>query len=97
MLYGIYGYGINRPQRIQNSAVRIVTNTHTYDHINPIIQKQYRLPVRLRMHVMSLEIAYECINDIIHVYLFKLVPIRNSYPKHSSHPIRYYCMCLCLR
>ena len=32
-IYGISDYNINRIQRIQNSAARIVTNTRKYDHI----------------------------------------------------------------
>ena len=39
MLYGISNYNINRLQRIQNSAARIVKNTRKYDHITPILQK----------------------------------------------------------
>ena len=39
LLFGISDYNINRLQRIQNSAARIVTNTRKYDHITPILQK----------------------------------------------------------
>jgi len=37
LLYGISDYNINRLQRIQNSATRIVTNTRKYDHITSIL------------------------------------------------------------
>ena len=37
LLCGISDYNINRLQRIQNSAARIVTNTRKYDHITPIL------------------------------------------------------------
>jgi len=46
LLYGISDYNINRLQRIQNSAARILTNTRKYYHITPILQKLHWLPVR---------------------------------------------------
>ena len=46
LLYDVSDYNINRFQRIQNSAARIVINTRKYDHITPILQKLYWLPVR---------------------------------------------------
>ena len=51
--YGKSIYNINRLQRIQNSAARIVTNTRKYDHITPILQKLHWLPVRQRIHFKS--------------------------------------------
>jgi len=46
LLYDVSDYNINRFQRIQNSAARIVINTRKYDHITPILQKLHWLPVR---------------------------------------------------
>jgi len=46
LVYGISDYTINRLQRIQNSAARILTNTRKYDHITPILQKLLWLPVK---------------------------------------------------
>ena len=64
MLYGISDYNINRLQRIQNSAARIVTNTRKYDHMTPILQKLHWLPVRQRIHFKILLITYKSINDM---------------------------------
>ena len=50
LLYGIADYNINRLQRIQNIAARIVPNTRKYDYITPILQKLHWLPVRQRIH-----------------------------------------------
>ena len=49
LLYGISDYNINRLQRIQNSAARIVTTTRKYDHITTILQNLHWLPVRQRI------------------------------------------------
>jgi len=69
MLYGLSEYNINRLQRIQNSAVRIVTNTQKYDHITPILQTLHWLPVRQRIHFKILLITYQSINDMAPEYL----------------------------
>ena len=69
---GISGYNINRLQRIQNSAARIVTNTRKYDHITPILQ------------INTLATCYKSINDMAPEYLCELVSIRKSSRKLRS-------------
>jgi len=77
LLYGISDYNINRLQRIQNSAARIVTNTRKYDHITSLLQKQH-------IHFKILLITYKSINDMAPEYLCELVSIRKSSRKHRS-------------
>ena len=84
LLYGISDYNINRLQRIQNSAAYIVTNTRTYDHINPILQNLHWLPVRQHIHFKILLIVYKSINDMAPEYLCELVSIRKSSRKLRS-------------
>jgi len=81
---GISDYNINRLQRIQNSAVCIVTNTRKYDHITPILQNLHRLPVRQRIHFKILLITYKSVNDMAPEYLCELVSIRKSSRKLGS-------------
>ena len=59
MAYLIITLIINRLQRIQNSAARIVTNTRKYDQITPILQKLHWLPVRQRIHFKIMLITLE--------------------------------------
>ena len=75
MLYGISDYNINRLQRIQNSAARIMTNTQIYDHIVPILQNLLRLPLRQRIYFKILLIIYKSINHMAPEYLCELVSI----------------------
>ena len=74
LLHGISAYNINRIQRIQNSAARIITNSRKYDHITPILQKLHWLRVRQRIYFKILLITYKYINDMAP----KLVSIRKS-------------------
>ena len=71
---------INRLQRIQNSAARIVTNTHTdkYEHITPILQMLHWLPGRQRIHLKIVLITYKSNNNMTPEYLCKLVSKRKS-------------------
>jgi len=84
LLYDISDYNINRLQRIQNSAARIITNTRKYDHITPILQKLHLLPVRQRIHFKILLITYKSIDGMAPEYLFDLVCIIKSFRKLRS-------------
>jgi len=84
LLYGIFNYNINRLQRIQNSAARIVNNTRKYDHITPILQKLHWLPVRQRIHFKVLLITSKSSKDMAPEYLCELVSIRKSTRKLRS-------------
>ena len=77
LLYGIPDYNINRLQRIQNRAARIVTNTRKYDYITPILQKLHSLPFRQRINFKILLIL-KSINNMAPEYLYELVSIRKS-------------------
>jgi len=84
LLYGISDYNINRLQRIQNSAARIVINTQKHDHITLILQKLHWLTVNQRVHFKILLITYKSINDMSPEYLYELVSIRQSSRKLRS-------------
>ena len=81
LLSGISDYNINRLQRIQNSAARIVTNMIIS---LPILQKLHCLPVRQRIHFKMLLLTYKSINDMAPEYLCELVSIRKSPRKLRS-------------
>ena len=76
LLYSISDYNINRLQRIQNNASRIMINTVQYDHVTPILQNLHWLPVRQRIHFKIVLITYKSINDMALKYLCELVSIR---------------------
>ena len=60
--YGISDYNINRIQRIQNMAARIVTNTRKYHHITTILQNPHCQPASERIHFKIVLITYNSIN-----------------------------------
>ena len=49
LLYGIADYNINRLQRIQSGAARLVTNNEKYSHVKIILHKLHCLPLKQRI------------------------------------------------
>ena len=84
LLYDISYHHINRLQRIQNIAARIVTNTRKYHHIASILQKLHWLPIGQRIHLKNSLTTYKSINDMAPEYLCELVSIRKSSRKLRS-------------
>ena len=68
-----------------------VTNTRKYDHIAPILQMLHWLTVRQRIYFKIVLITYKSSNDRAPDWC-----LLESHPENSSHPVRYYCSCLCL-
>ena len=49
MFYGISEGLMSRLQSVQNAAARLVSGARRYDHITPVLQELYWLPVRRRV------------------------------------------------
>ncbi len=64
---------INRLQRIQNTAARILTGSPRYEHITPVLHALHWLPVEKRVEYKILLLVYKAINDLAPVYLQELI------------------------
>ena len=72
-LFGLPGNCIQKFQRIQNIAARIVTKTRKHDHITPILSDLHWLPVAQRIQYKILLLTYKALHDQCPVYLSDLV------------------------
>ena len=59
-----YYYGINEQlltklQRTQNAAARMLTRTHKFDHISPILKQLHWLPIRQRIQFKLLLLTWK--------------------------------------
>lgn len=72
-LYGLPDTQINRLQRIQNIAARIVTRSQKTCHITPVLQSLHWLPVRYRLLYKILLFAYKVHNKSAPSYLCDLL------------------------
>ena len=77
ILYGIPQVTIQRLQRIQNCAARIVTRTRKYEHITPVLRLLHWLPVRQRTLFKVLVFTYCALNATAPNYLVQLINHRN--------------------
>ena len=83
ILYGLPSREIQRIQRLQNQAARLLTNTRRWEHITPILSKLHWLPVNKRIHFKILTFAHKAVNQTGPAYLhlpqhFQLRSTRSS-------------------
>ena len=73
LLYGISKQLINKLQRVQNTAARLVTRTKKFDHITPVLKELHWLPVEERIKYKILLLTYKARNGQAPKYLADLV------------------------
>ena len=73
LLYGLPAYRIQKLQRLQNTAARIVTLSRKYDHITPVLVSLHWLPVYYRVIFKILLLVYKGIHNLAPLYISELV------------------------
>lgn len=75
MLYGLNNY-LERIQKVQNAAARIVTLTRKRGHISPALFKLYWSPMRERIAFkILLLITYKALNGLTPTYISDMLDI----------------------
>jgi hypothetical protein len=59
LLYGISKELIDKLQRVQNTAARLITRTKKFDHITPILKELHWLPIEERIKYKVLLLAHK--------------------------------------
>ena len=78
---GLPNYEIERLQRVQNMAARVILNLRKYEHITPALRSLHWLPVSKRIEFKLILITFKCLNDTAPSYLKELLkpkPITRS-------------------
>ena len=92
LLYGLPDYTIERLQKVQNAAARVVTLTNKHDHITPILRNLHWLPVEQRIIYKILLLTYKAVNGLAPKYLSDLVniyvPKRNLRSSKSNNLVK---------
>ena len=73
LLYGINKSHLDKLQRLQNCAARLVTGTRKYEHITPVLKELHWLPVRFRIQYKILLLCFKCFYGIAPSYLCDLL------------------------
>ena len=69
LLSGCSQYHIEKLQKIQNSAARLVTRTRKRDHITPILHSLHWLPIRARIEYKLLVLGHNFFSGSCPLYL----------------------------
>ena len=73
LLHGLPDKLINRLQRLQNIAARIVSRTSKFEHITPVMYELHWLPVKMRIRFKLLLLVYQCVQQTAPTYLCELL------------------------
>ena len=75
ILYGLPDKHLNKLQRIQNAAVRLVSLTKKRDHITPVLMELHWLPVRHRITYKLLVLTFKALNGQSPAYTSELISL----------------------
>ena len=75
LLFGLPDNLIERLQRVQNSAARIVTRASRRSHTTPLLRRLHWLPVRHRITYKIALLTFKCLNNLSPSYLSDLVSL----------------------
>ena len=73
LLYGLPDREINRLQKIQNAAARLISGTRKYDHIVPVLKSLHWLPVKARIKYKILLMTYRILCGCCPSYFVDLI------------------------
>ena len=71
--YGLPKRELDKLQRVQNTAARLITGTKQYDHIKPALQKLHWLPVESRTIFKGILITFKILHGLPPAYLSSLL------------------------
>ena len=77
LLYGLPSSVIQKLQKVQNSAARLLSQKSRYEHINPILEDLHWLPVRQWISFKILLTTYKALNNKAPPYILDLFPLYN--------------------
>ena len=76
LYYGLPNTQIQRLQRIQNCAARLIFRKKKFDHITPYLIELHWLPVNSRIKFKLLVLTYKCLNNLAPSYLRDLLQLK---------------------
>ena len=75
LLYGLPTIHINKLQRVQNAAARLVTNTPRICHITPILEDVHWLPIEYRIKSKIVLLTFKCLYGLAPQYLVDVIAV----------------------
>ena len=94
LLAGTPSVLIKQIQRVQNSAVKLVTKSKKHDHVTPLLAKLHWLPIKDRIIYKILLLTFKALHDKGPIYLKRAIrtahaimkPALSNRPSYVQHP-----------
>ena len=89
LLCGLPDNSLNKLQRVQNAAARLITGTAKFSHITPVLRSLHWLPIKQRVQFKMLILIFKAINGLAPNYISNLVNILcpSKYLLHRNNEI----------
>ena len=89
ILFELINTELQKLQRVQNTAARLISNMNKFDHNDSILVKLHGLPVRYRINFKILLITFKVIHGLAPKYLSELLTrkIKCNYNLRSTSEI----------
>ena len=81
LLYGLPSLQLDKLQRVQNTATRLVTRSTRHEYITPILHDLHWLPVSKRIAFKIMLFIYKAQNGLAPAYISQLL---DSYHSHRT-------------
>ena len=78
LLYGISQHLLDKLQRVQNAAARLILGIKKHEHITPGLASLHWLPIRYRIQYKIATITFKVLSTNLPVYLRTLLVIQKS-------------------
>ena len=93
LLYGLPQVQIDKIQRVQNAAARLIFEQPKFCHITPVLSQLHWLPIKYRIEFKILLMTFKAIHGMVPDYICKLISRRKS----TGYSLRSSKTPLCLR
>ena len=78
LLYGLPQLQIDKIQRVQNAAARLIFEQPKFCHITPVLSKLHWLPIKNGIKFKILRMTFKAIHGMAPDYIWKLISRRKS-------------------
>ena len=93
LLYGLPQAQIDKIQRVQNAAARLIFKQLKFSHITPVLYQLHWLAIKYRIEFKILLFTFKAIHGMAPDYICKLISRKSS----TRHSLRSTAKELCLR
>ena len=74
MLCGVSSSAVNKLQKVQNQAARLISGTAKREHVTPMLKELHWRPIEARIKFKVLVLTYKALHDLSPKYLKQMLP-----------------------